>query len=584
LEVFLFSHEGMSDEKVLLPSEERRSLVSEKLKGVALRTPPPSDTFIVQCFVMPETDGIFTYELCTPAARAEVTVVPWHTPTTQSIVRLPVDATPLHLLLKLGLIDDNQFSKGTCSVASCEGGTRSQLFELRAALGDGRPHPSYPPADLTKELPLRTVMPGLRFPFCVAITPSSEALRRRGAIGHSPAMTMDVHRREVTDPFANVTSLETQAISSSVEPEEPESSPLPAREGSIQPLITTTMEGDSVAEGSSPTSENLSAARRSQRALAAAERARIAELQAVRERRIAEKEEAQRQRDAEARERAKEREKERAEAAQVEARALVERRVRIESRTKLVAKAKEALELERHTRLSEQREELRQKLELARQAITCDDLRPTSASPACAPPSEPYPLSVVGSGSLYELPSAGVADSAVCENTSFLARVSESGRTSERRLSRFVVAKKHPFETSATLADVLHSLDSSVEQSADAIARAQAEEREAKREREIEEFHRRIVEESTAQRAKIKLERKDTQIAKHVAEIQFHRLQKELDEAAKKKEAQERAAQLEAFRKRKIDEEQHARRIAQQEKELATYIERQRKAVSQPLQ
>lgn len=150
------------------------TLVSAKLQGVALRTPPPCDTYIMECIVHPSEQ-----EYSSSAAGFGNPM--------RRILRLTNHATAMDLLHQLNLVSAELLtcnsSAATADVACSSadvvlsnavsitsGGVRTQLFAVHPASGDGTPFLSTREADLLSQRPIRECL-SLRFPFTVAVTP-----------------------------------------------------------------------------------------------------------------------------------------------------------------------------------------------------------------------------------------------------------------------------------------------------------------------------------------------------------------------------------------------------------------------------
>lgn len=209
--------------------EPRPLLVSAKLQGVALRTPPPTDSYVVEVALWPVAPPDTTQRPGSSSASASrirpssalsmksggasvspnsasskaaasqlIDVVLSAQPLSRKIVRLPPTATALDLLKQLRLFT----ATPGCGGAVVRGGLRTQLFAVRPALGTGAPNQSLQEAELAVAgavdpegqcamlRPLRDAI-AIRFPFSVAITP-----------------TLDVPFDSRTDP----TGAKTQAL------------------------------------------------------------------------------------------------------------------------------------------------------------------------------------------------------------------------------------------------------------------------------------------------------------------------------------------------------------------------------------
>jgi hypothetical protein len=157
------------------------TLVSTKLQGVALRTPPPSDTYVIECIVHPSDE-----EYDNAAKHATPLFSQVNAPT-RRILRLANHATAMDVLHQLNLItaallptnsrsrgDDDDDDRNEVSVV--DAGIRTQLFAVHPASGDGSPFTSTSEANLLSRTPIRELL-GLRFPFTIAITPSLSPAR-----------------------------------------------------------------------------------------------------------------------------------------------------------------------------------------------------------------------------------------------------------------------------------------------------------------------------------------------------------------------------------------------------------------------
>jgi hypothetical protein len=147
------------------------TLVSAKLQGVALRTPPPSDTYVIECII-----HLSDAELEAQQRAADVPTSS-SSQTIRRILRLAQQATAMDLLNQLGLISSacllrREVDSDTQNALSINsGGIRTQLFAIHPASGDGTPFHSIREANLLSKAPIRESL-SLRFPFTIAIIPA----------------------------------------------------------------------------------------------------------------------------------------------------------------------------------------------------------------------------------------------------------------------------------------------------------------------------------------------------------------------------------------------------------------------------
>lgn len=143
-----------------------------------MRTPPPSDTYVIECIVHPSDEE---YEAASKSSLPQQVSAP-----SRRILRVVNHATAMDVLHQLHLVSalllpandaSNNGSSGAVesgegnAVSVAQAGIRTQLFAVHPASGDGSPFLSTREANLLSQAPLRESL-ALRFPFTIAITPS----------------------------------------------------------------------------------------------------------------------------------------------------------------------------------------------------------------------------------------------------------------------------------------------------------------------------------------------------------------------------------------------------------------------------
>jgi hypothetical protein len=518
-------------------------LVSAKLQQVALRTPPATDSFLIQCFGTGQPG---------------------------KPVRLPREATFLDLLLRLGLITVDEHRSGTESVARSLGGTRQQRFDIRPALGDGSPNTAFPATNLLERAELRVLdSPGLRFPYSIFIAATDEF---REAVG--PALPR----------FASALDI--------AESPEDDSGPVNSRPDHLGASHSMTMPNNAVEEPelfATPldVTRSRSEQRRERRAQYEAERQRVREIETKRVTSLKAIEERQMADEASARAAAVKEEARRQARALAHLTALGERRAKAESRAVVASEEKKAIERRRVTCMLSAKVELEQQIELARQELQ------ESATAAVTPSTTSQEEALLSKGGVLRLVSTANYNLPMGEETadiilekrqaaeSFVNRVVAAKKLNERRLSRFSTNAQHPLAQSRCLSDILDSLRSIVSsdqsETSSHLTDAQTNHVEATK----ASYHTQLMKQATEARVQLKMQRHREKLQAQVREARLAEEKKQ--EAADKLKALQAEEQqfAEKFRERKRKVEADAQRRATEEQEYEIYMNRQRSMLHQ---
>lgn len=163
-----------------------KSLVSVKLQGVALRTPPPAESYVVECFVHPSPDNCDATGSSLLYARR--------------IIRLSNAATVVQALQQLELIaPEINHVRGVMATSS--GGVRTQLFSVRPAAGDGSPFTSLQEADLCSTVPCESVYPFAFHSPSPSLRPALRHLRDVGRLRSGQQRSLNTTRRTFKAPL-----------------------------------------------------------------------------------------------------------------------------------------------------------------------------------------------------------------------------------------------------------------------------------------------------------------------------------------------------------------------------------------------
>ena len=544
-------------------------LVSAKLQRVALRTPPPTDSYLIQCFGSPSSGS------------------------SSRPLRLPGDATFLDLLLRLGLITSDEHRHGAASVARSLGGVRRQRFDIRPALGDGSPNTAFPPVDLVDRSLSRILdCPGLRFPFAVHVTPvdcrAEEGTILEQAAGESALLELQNvspdGRAAAVPPLQSIAMQGTAGAAADLElfPGGAHSATLA---GSASNLAGR--DEHSLRTNSPDPTRSRSEQRKERRAQYEAERARLKQLEERRESNLRQITERQQAEDSVAKNKAAREEARRQSVVLEHRRAIGERLAKVENRAVVADEAKRALELKRVTCILTAKVELEQSLELARQRLSyakhagesnLHDVKSPARGQEEAPPTAVS--SVTASSSPYNLPLSDETEDIILEKKqaaeSFVNRVVAAKKLNERRLSRFSTNPEHPLEQSRSLQDVLSSLSCTIVANKALVENESRNMRLQKVEEKKEAYHTQLMREATEARVQIKMQRHREKLAAQVRESRLaeeeHARQLD-DQRLRQRDEQQRADE---FRQRKRQIEETARKRAQEEKEYERYMIRQR--------
>lgn len=539
-------------------------LVSAKLQKVALRTPPPTDSYLLQCHGAGQPGRP---------------------------VRLPGDATFLDVLLRLGLVTPDEHRAGTPSVAFSEGGTRFQKFDIRPALGDGSANTAFPAVDLVDRAAARILdSPGVRYPFALFIA----------AVDISTTAPVDA--REASTAASSM--IATVPAAAALRDTTTTSSSSPVLPGTKQPVAA--LPDASVASGpdklagsmTMPTAtegtelfvqpfDNLrsrSQQRRDRRAQYEIERQRVQELEHRRAQSlmaIAHRQEA----DAgAARANALAEEARRQTRALAHLTAIGERCAKVESRAVVASEEKQAIELRRATCMLEAKVEFQQELERIRQRL---QQSPETSAIAQVTPSaaqeEEAQLTKAGHLRLicsYNLPLSEETPDILLEKRqaaqSFVNRVVAAKKLNERRLTRFSTNAQHPMEKSACLTDALGSLKALVDLHHSETASHLTDARAAQIEATKNAYHTELMQRATEGRVELKMQRHRENLQLQVRDSRLAEARRQ--EAAEQAKALQREDQqhAEEFRERRRRVEENARKRAQEEKDCEIFMDRQR--------
>lgn len=361
--------------------------------------------------------------------------------------------------------------------------------------------------------------------------------------------------------------------------------------------------------------ESTISLRRQRRAAADAERARAEELQRKREELISVKEQNRSVYVAQMSEHVVEREQQRAAIAETERRMEAERRARMEARDKAVIEEKRMLFEQRSAHFVAKKVELELLLKEKHQELflaSTSGVNSASTSTRRSHTSDPFAQFVIGEAtgagkpnasadtlaapvspgsklkhralSVVDLPDADESELARFEKeqakVSFVNRVAAARKANERRMSKFSTVKFHPFTVHAELQSLLGRLDADSSDYLLEAERLQRDEQAAEHERSKADYHKKVMSENIQRRVEIKMERKCTELEHHAAKIQFERVAREDSILEKKKQEQEAKQRMQVFYARKHEQEEEAKRMAQRQKDLAEYLERQKVALS----
>lgn len=534
-------------------------LVSAKLQKVALRTPPPTDSYLMQCFGAGQPGRP---------------------------VRLPGDATFLDLLLRLCLVTPDEHRAGTPSVAFSEGGTRFQKFDIRPALGDGSPNTAFPAADLVDRAEARILdYPGMRYPFAIFIaavdiatapvdvpelsassiaTMPTAAAALRDATTSSPVLPDNNNEPVAAVPEPSMASGPDKLAGSMTMPKATESTEL-----FVQPFDNL---------------RSRSQQRRDRRAQYEIERQRVAELEQRRAQSLKAIEQRQEADRSVARANAVAEEARRQARALAHLTAIGERRAKVESRTVVASEEKQAIELRRATCMLEAKVEFQQELERVRQRLhqtpgtsTIAQVTPSAAQEEEAQLAKAGHLRLICS---YNLPLAEETPDILLEKRqaaqSFVNRVVAAKKLNERRLTRYSSNAQHPMEKSACLVDALDSLNALVDVHHTATSGHLTDARAAQIEATKNAYHTELMERATEGRVALKMQRHRERLQLQVRDSRLAEARRQ--EAAVKLKALQLEDQqhAEEFRERRRRVEENARKRAQEEKDCEIFMDRQR--------
>lgn len=609
--------------------EASRSLVSAKLQGVALRTPPPAESFIAECYVhfasisSNKLAPKELLELATPFADAECSGTQQFL--LRKIVRIPSHATVMTLLAMLGLIKEDCTPE---AVTVNSNGIRTQMFSVRPATGNGQPFTSLNEADLTATSPLRECI-GVQFPFCIAVTPLLPTTQTSNWPQVQWASTLNqVHtfrvenfllahcdestKSRVHNIFRNSTpqpaidapeaSTLTSAIPTRGGDMEEQSHRFQQVDGLDAPATQTRMRSNSDSQSelrcddlAKDALKSPATQRKERRQAADAERQRVAELQKSRERNLQQREIERQRKEAEAVQHAIDRECDRSEQVRSFRQLTAIREAKMATRDKGIVEMKQQLFEARTRNYLEQKAQLESTLSKQYSVIfPSSEFRLSTQTSVADPFDFPNHMSSFHRSKSPTKPSArtkSVVDLPQPEETelfkmekeaaksNFVNRVAASRKATERRLSKFSMVKLHPFAVNAELRSILENLDSCAHTAAVQMEQEQEAERRSEAECATADYHKKVMSENITRRATMKQEKKQAQLEKHAQQIAFERLTKEDAASVEQKKRDDAKKLIDEHYERKALMERKAREIAKHEEELSQYIDRQREAL-----
>ena len=528
-------------------------LVSAKLQKVALRTPPPTDSFLMQC-----------YGAGQPGRP----------------VRLPGDATFLDLLLRLGLVTPDEHRVGTPAIAFSKGGVRRQKFDIRPALGDGSANTAFPAVDLVERAEMRVSdTAGVRYPYSLfiaavdIITQLAPENIAAAVVVPEPSLGISEDDAVAPGPGASMISVPDKLLGVC----------------NAMTLTNGTETTDPFVQSFSTGSRSRSQQRRDRKAQYDRDRQRVQELEQTRLANLQAIEGRQQADHAAASANAVKQEERRRARGLAQLTALGERRAKVERRAVVADEEKKALELKRVTCMLKAKVDLQQELELARHRL---EEHPERSATAAVTPSaareEEAQLAKAGHLKLictYNMSMPEETSDILLEKRqaaqSFVNRVVAAKKLNERRLSRLSTNPSHPMEKSGNLMDVLGSLRSLVDLNHGETSSHLTDARSAQVEATKNAYHTELMQRATEGRVALKMQR-------HREILQMQDRDARLAEA-RRQEASERqkARQLddqqhaEEFRERRRRVEENARKRAQEEKDCEAFLERQRSILHQ---